>query len=238
MLYRKAYINMPNHITNRLKVEANHQVLATVLAFLRGEPFEDGTPCFIDFNKIVPMPKGLDIVSSSLGEIGMEYLVTKQKPLFYTQEQRLAVSQFENLPDNLKDEALRLSRQYLRNIADTGFKDWHGWSVKNWGTKWNAYKQHFEEPNIIWFATAWSDVSELIRKVSEKFPDVEFSYAYADEDTGCNTGSVIFKNGIGEVYHPVDQSVEAYELAFELNPDSQQYYELTDTGYSYKKEED
>ena len=32
------------------------------------------------------------------------------------------------------------------------------WSIANWGTKWNAFNQNFEEPNVLWFDTAWEGV--------------------------------------------------------------------------------
>ena len=39
------------------------------------------------------------------------------------------------------------------------------------GTKWNAFNQNFEEPNVLWFDTAWEGVPLLIQTLSEIFPD-------------------------------------------------------------------
>jgi len=115
--------------------------------------------------------------------------------------------------------------------------NWYDWSVENWGTKWNAYgflgmtseeklpyasaEEHQKaHGNILEFQTAWSGVSELMRKLSEIFPNVEIRYGWADEDIGSNVGMETYKNGeIIESDIPECQSKEAYELAFEVFDD-------------------
>lgn len=63
--------------------------------------------------------------------------------------------------------------------------------------------------------------------LSERFPDVQFSYRYADEDIGSNVGEMTFLNGeILEEYIPQDRSKEAYELAFEVKERSPSDYDL------------
>ena len=44
---------MPNHVTNRLEIIADNETVQKVMNFLKGVNEEDGTPCHIDFNKIV-----------------------------------------------------------------------------------------------------------------------------------------------------------------------------------------
>ena len=229
---------MPNNITNRLIIKADNQQVEKVLDFLKGKPYDDGTPQYIDFNKITPMPKALDIDSSTLGEEGMRYLLAKSKTSFRNAQNQEVISHFESLKEELKDEALKLGRTYLNNISVYGFENWYGWCIKNWGSKWNAYEQDFEAPNIICFKTAWDDVTELIKKLSFIFPDVEFHYAYADENTGYNTGIGTIKNGVANIHHPEDESNEAYELAFELNPEDEECYELTKDGYKNIEEDE
>lgn len=229
---------MPNHITNRLIIKADNQKVEKVIEFLKGEPYNDGSLRYIDFNKIVSIPEGLNIESSTLGEDGMNYLIAKQKKYFRSPQDLEAVKRFERLGDDLQEKALIIGRQYLHNIADYGFKDWYDWCIEYWGTKWNAYDQRYEEPNIIWFNTAWNGVIGLICKLSEIFPDVEFDYSYADEDTGNNTGRGTIINGVSDISSLLNQSGEAYELAFELMPDKKEYYELTDIDYRYKEDEE
>lgn len=95
-----------------------------------------------------------------------------------------------------------------------GYTTWYEWSIATWGTKWNAYHQDFEEPSILWFDTAWNGVPLLIQKLSEIFPDVEFHYAYADEDLGFNTGRGTARNGEINMTIPEGGSNEAFEIMF------------------------
>ena len=104
---------------------------------------------------------------------------------------------------------------------------------RTWGTKWNAYHQDFEEPNILWFDTAWNGVPLLIQKLSEIFPDVEFHYAYADEDLGFNTGRGTARNGEINMTIPEGRSNEAFEIMFFVKPGMDEYFELTDEGYKW-----
>ena len=92
------------------------------------------------------------------------------------------------MPEERRKQAIQLGELYLSNQKQYGYSTWYEWSINTWGTKWNAYNQKFEEPNILWFDTAWNSVTSLIGKLSEKFPNVEFSYAYADEYLGSNNG--------------------------------------------------
>lgn len=50
---------MPNYVTNRLEINADRETVQNVMDFLKGETDEDSTPCYIDFNNIIPMPKDL-----------------------------------------------------------------------------------------------------------------------------------------------------------------------------------
>ena len=62
---------MPNYVTNRLEINADRETVQNVMDFLKGETDEDSTPCYIDFNNIIPMPKDLLIEASTSGEFGM-----------------------------------------------------------------------------------------------------------------------------------------------------------------------
>ena len=64
---------------------------------------------------------------------------------------------------------------------------------------------------MLWFDTAWAGVPLLIQTLSEKFPDIEFLYAYADEDLGSNVGKGIIRNGETDMTFPDNGSNEAFE---------------------------
>lgn len=224
---------MPNHVTNRLEINADRETVQSVMNFLRGENDDDNTPCYIDFNNIIPMPKELLIEASSSGVFGMRYIIAMQRNPDNSQNELRAVQWMENQVEKVREEALRLGAAYLKNLEKYGYATWYEWSIATWGTKWNAYNQEFEEPNVLWFDTAWSGVPQLIQKLSEKFPDVEFHYAYADEDLGSNVGKGIVRNGEIDMTIPENGSNEAFEIMFYVKPGIDGYFELTDEGYKW-----
>ena len=212
---------MPNHVTNRLEINADRETVQKVMNFLKGKTDDDNTPCYIDFNNIIPMP---------------EYLEAMQlKPFYFLLDDDAlrTIQWIEGLAEKDRKEALQLGASYLENRKKYGYPTWYEWSTATWGTKWNAYHQDFEEPNILWFDTAWNGVPLLIQKLSEIFPDVEFHYAYADEDLGFNTGRGTARNGEINMTIPEGRSNEAFEIMFFVKPGMDEYFELTDEGYKW-----
>lgn len=224
---------MPNHVTNRLEINADRETVQSVMNSLRGENDDDNTPCYIDFNNIIPMPKELLIEASSCGEFGMQYIIAMQRKPFNSQDESRAIQWMESQTEKVRKDALQLGAAYLKNLGTYGYATWYEWSIATWGTKWNAYNQEFDEPNVLWFDTAWSGVPQLIQKLSEKFPDVEFDYAYADEDLGSNVGRGIVRNGEINMTIPDNGSNEAFEIMFYVKPGIDKYFELTDEGYRW-----
>lgn len=104
---------------------------------------------------------------------------------------------------------------------------WFQWSITNWGTKWNAYDSFIDNNNKITYNTAWSGVPRLMGLLSQKFPDAEFVYKYADEDTGANVGYFIFKNGrVLENRDISDFSVSAYKIYIECHDLIPEYFKI------------
>ncbi|GHU92308.1 hypothetical protein FACS1894202_14750 [Clostridia bacterium] len=201
---------MPNHITNRLRItNVEPEQAKAFWKSIADEPFEDGSPCLIDFNKIMPMPPTLMIECSSRAEEGLKL-----------HKMRLAGIEFDEKQSELiKDDPklLELGRQAFENLRDYGHRDWYDWCRSNWGTKWNAYDQTRIDDNTIEFLTAWCGVSDLMRTLSEQNPDACLEYMYADENWSCNVGQYEFQNG-DTIYanEPEDMSEEAEEIACEL----------------------
>lgn len=93
---------------------------------------------------------------------------------------------------------------------------WYHWSIKNWGTKWNACDADNDGDGYIIFLTAWSAPIPIFKALSKKFPKITFNIRYADEDFGSNCGEITAKNGKLSVYNPDDQTQEAFDLAAEI----------------------
>ncbi len=256
---------MPNHIQNKLQVISDNEEVQKVLNHIKGKG-SDGKEIQIDFNKIKQMPKGMDVevhmgikmwVEICTGQINFDSLF---KPLeksvtelfsegrYGVLSERMAASKaMEHLTGkregNVKDfskKDFNLFIKCLRNFREYGSTSWYEWAIANWGTKWNAYSQGDKRntEDTIYFQTAWSSPLELIRKLSELFPLVKIELTYADEDSGNNTGKIIFEKGEAiDIIQPESQSIEGYDIYFELNPESKSEFKLVNGKYEYIEEE-
>ena len=229
---------MPNHVKSKLEVVGAKEKMLEVMSHLKGEPFEDGEERRVDFNKIKPMPDGLSITSD-----GWISLLENQ---FATHESlKTALDRQKGRPNFVYDDdtekQMNNFMEGIKNYLKHGHASWYGWCCENWGTKWNAYSlgDDRDTETIVYFETAWSAPKELMRLLSEQFPDVKVCLLWADEDTGYNAGRMEFQAG-KEVkkFEPAGGSKEAYDIAFEMRPDYQEGYELVDGQYQYIEEDD
>lgn len=178
---------MLNHIKNKLRFNGSQEAVISVMNFIK-----NGDRA-IDFRKIVPRPATLMIESSSNQTAGIEYLKCLRKGL----SKSVALASTFGVAIETKHErkCIRLGRIANYNEEKYGFTDWYGWCRDNWGTEWNAYDD-CEYDGCIEFTTAWSGVPYLMRKLSEKFPDIIIDYSFADEDYGYNACEYSFAGGI------------------------------------------
>lgn len=236
---------MPNHITSRLKITGEATKVAEVFNFIKADkPDKEGNLRLFDLEKIVPMPKALDIASSSLGEDGMKYLTAMAGDILersaYEKSHHYAhMKEMELTNPKMFNEAMIQGKSRLHNIADYGVADWYQWRLRNWGTKWNTYEHRRLDDNTIEFQTAWNGIPDMVRLVAEKFPEVTIEYKYADENWSCNVGSFIFHGEDIEDLSPEDESPEAWELVFELGvANREEFVQKPDGIWKYRDDED
>lgn len=91
--------------------------------------------------------------------------------------------------------------------AKYGERNWYDWSIKNWGTKWNAYGNvgdlGVKAPDMICFTTAWAAPHKVISKLAQMNPDLEVEHYWADEDLGFNCGKRVYVGGeVKSLYMP------------------------------------
>lgn len=179
---------MPNHVTNRLHINGAPEKVAEVRDAIRGVWEESPErPRPIDFNKILPMPDGLE-VQANTGEVALgkkEAGVKDRDTEFMMDWHRRGA---EHIDDAKVD-------QVKNNVERTGYAYWRDWAVDHWGTKWNAYSQNEIDLNLIVFDTAWSCPIPVLKALAAKFPEVEFVCEFADEDIGANQGTLTFRKG-------------------------------------------
>jgi hypothetical protein len=203
---------MPNHITNRLTIIGTEEQVAQVRAEIKGENEDQ----FIDFNTFVAIPKELQ------GTISPMTIISQKE--YDIQEEKIATDNFTENERNW-----RISRGLTRELSNEykekfGTDNWYDWQTRNWGTKWNAYKQVEHDENELEFDTAWSTPLRAMEHLSKKYPQVEFQVRYADEDFGYNVGEYSIINGEIESQNiPDGGTLEALEMAMDIKGDEDHY---------------
>lgn len=214
---------MPNHIQNRVRLTGEQSRIDELLRAVRNDEEELGT---IDFNKIIPMPKELDIECSSRTEQGFKaysdfisvYLLGQtdgKVDVFSIPES--SEKAFLKVRKDIAPETWSLGKKAYQNKIKFGHSSWYDWCIANWGTKWNAYSFGEADANTMSFNTAWSCSMPVMTKLSEMFPDVHFNFAWADEDFGNNVGEVELRGGERTYENiPTPFTKEAYEMAADI----------------------
>lgn len=118
-----------------------------------------------------------------------------------------------------KDEVLDYGKTAVNNVLTYGAMDWYDWSIKNWGTKWNACRTQIPDTETaeVYFDTAWSPVPQILLALTERYPDCIFEYEYAEEQPGNFAGYCVFQAGeiLADESFDTD-SKECYETFFRL----------------------
>lgn len=200
------------------------------------QKFDEAWTRFPDFEKVSPYPEGFkDTVSNGeLMPLGNQFSShTKFKDHLDDMHKRF----IKHDSDEGKEAMITNITDGVENYLRFGHATWYGFNVANWGTKWNAYTCEKEADNVYTFETAWSAVPELVRIMSEQHPTCEFIYEYADENTGANAGAYIFNGGVAQGGKFENQSIAAYNMAFELSPEYKDDYKLVDGKYEWIDEE-
>ena len=253
---------MPNWVRNRLTIRGPQykEVLHQITSFDNEEH-----KVVLDFNKITPMPESIAKMESSSRV--PTYINLFLNSIKKTDEFKKYISIIVSIGENyigMKDDefkeklkeiaeekdwkgkkrfdseqaVLDYGRMALDNILNYGVVDWYDWSIRNWGTKWNARETVIED-NVILFDTAWSPVPELMRKLSSMFPENLFEYDFSEEQIWVLCGEYEFEKGDCTKEIIFDEgSKEAYEKGFELWPDSKRYYNFDKKKNTYYYIED
>ena len=211
---------MANHIQVSVTFLCEDDLLQEILESIQcdytGENSEHGIGT-IDFNKIVPMPKSLDIESGSKTDEGIQLYLTAINPaVTYFGLEKLPLLEFQKLMkhtsfrkfkpltpeqiENLRskwptDELLSYGKTCVENIRNYGAPTWYQWCYENWGTKWNGYDFcHASGSHTISFTTANGIPDPVFEQLSALYKDVEIILNWGGYWAG-GCGEVRFKNG-------------------------------------------
>jgi len=240
---------MPNWVTAKLTIDGPNAT-EVMKGLLNKNQYDE---VVLDFNKIKPMPKTLNLERSNLTDM-CEKLYTNKITYAemiknfdiqdgYIDKDLKAMMKVLDITDTLtrEEQCNAVGKALITNKEKYGEKDWYEWSIANWGTKWNACHNDYDEdtPNEIRFETAWSDIRKLICELSKQYPKNTFNYDYSEEQIGIYTGSASFQNGqvLSNIEYK-DLSKEAYEQAFKLWGESvQDWFEFDEKADTYKLKE-
>jgi hypothetical protein len=95
---------------------------------------------------------------------------------------------------NKKDE---LKKQWLE-IKDGYNNGGYDWCCETWGTKWNACDGSLKETKdalVYKFDTAWAPPKPVLIKMSEMFPELEFTMYYWERGQEYK-GKIVMKNTV------------------------------------------
>lgn len=173
-----------------------------------------------DFNKIIEMPKSLNVIAGSIEddavewfrfESGTKYDKDKIERILTNYTLGDETMTYDELiksghPKTLGDLA-HLGLIYTLNKKHYGHSNWYDWCWDKWGTKWNACDVWWGS-NCVEFETAWEGIKDLLFLFATQ-NNIQFNYKYADENIGYNLGDMDFvmddKYNISVVDNPIEK---------------------------------
>lgn len=112
------------------------------------------------------------------------------RPAKVDDEGRLYATPFQDLmpcPEELLNtEAMASpSDQQIANKEKYGYSDWYEWCWKNWGVKWDARVEDYDdsdpESTYVYFETPWGAPIEFFRHFSNEYPHARYEDEYDEE---------------------------------------------------------
>ena len=236
---------MPNWVQNEIIFEnASDEKVAALIRELKLATESDERA--FDFNKIIPMPESLNVAWGSSTDRAIAYYVTERLtiPVEQTNLKDLVHNSFSDdwateVVSRIKkyideggtddwDKVYEAGKQYMYNREHYGCYTWYEWCCRHWGTKWNACEPDWSlDDGMLVFQTAWSAPFPVIEALAQKYPDLEFTHRWADEDIGSNCGEMWWSEGRKRYRHRRRAHVWGY-TEDDFDDDEEEY----ETSYS------
>ncbi len=217
---------MPNHVTSVCTVTgAPDEVRRFAEQHIRLVGDEGKQTLEFDFNTIIPMPAILSETEESsttkwaMQALGLAPVTLHQMPWGaehgITEDPKTVAAWLDKTVPKWRE---RLEKT-LQAVKETGHTSWYGWSIGNWGTKWNSYDLEVREDlpgrYRFSFATAWSFPEPIFRKLAELHPGLVFDLVSFDE--GWNFACQGQFNGRND-FHDEKATDELYRLVYGREP--------------------
>jgi len=172
---------MPNWVLTHARFTGNQTEIDKMRKFMKSKD------SVFDFNRLIPMPKALDIESGSSEDIAKACARARKNG-------QTTCSEYSSRPwaqdQKTFNEWADMGDIYESNFKRYGCSTWYDWNCMHWGTKWNASDPAWSpDSRSLSFETAWSFAEPIFNKLAKKFPTVEMYVEFADEDIGHNCGT-------------------------------------------------
>ncbi len=189
---------MPNHVAHRVTVRGpapDRALFEDTFLPLQTVTDDDGESvverCF-DFNILIPMPALVQETESSsavnhglivIGAGGISDLFASARShkdavkayLAMPWVRQAGVTTYEELRHLLLEhspDCVEEAQKALRAYQAHGHASWYTWSIRNWGTKWNAYGAQILEQTddrlLFGFDTAWSPPTPIFDALAKR----------------------------------------------------------------------
>jgi len=121
---------------------------------------------------------------------GGKILAEAFRPKYKDEKGHLYARPFTDLmpcPEELRIDAHcgDLSEQQKANKEKYGYTDWYEWCWANWGVKWDARVEDFDDSNAeeiyVYFETPWNAPDEFFENFAKKYPEARFEDEYDEE---------------------------------------------------------
>ncbi len=171
---------MPNWVMTHARFTGNQTEIDKMRKFMKSKE------SVFDFNRLIPMPKSLDIESGTSEDIARACARARKNGQTTCEE----YSRDWVRERHTFDEWADIGDVYESNVKKYGCSTWYNWHCQHWGTKWNACDPAWSpDGKSLSFETAWSFAEPVFNKLAEKFPNIEMYVEFADEDIGNNCGT-------------------------------------------------
>ena len=176
---------MPNWCQNEVSIYGDKEDIEK----LKAEVFtvdEDNDQPYLDFNKVIPMPKELADTTSPQRVVSDEWIRMRDLIKANPSIQSIWVGG-RQIKDDMwsKNYITKEQSEILKKTY--GADNWYNWRVTNWGTKWGIDGesiQFYDEDDDhieLHFDTAWSPPDEIYQALRDKYEDIEISWFYRED---------------------------------------------------------
>jgi hypothetical protein len=172
---------MPNWCSNDLTIEGED--VLKVLEFIKDDKINEGYS--FDFSKVIPYPEKWKKLDEIAQDFDRKQMALDKKDPEFAEKMKALREEF-----GLEEGQWRPKDGYNQGGYD--------WCIENWGVKWNVgeMEEGYVQDNFAQFVfdTPWGPPEPVIRALSEKFPECQFSIEYYEGGMGF-CGEFTYKAG-------------------------------------------